>query len=104
MTKLRDIAVCLLLIAALAFGLVSWSQYKTAAQLRADLQATQETLATEQKLRKADVSSLTTRLQLAEKARIEKGKRDDATHQAVAANPLWSSERVPDAVVDALGM
>lgn len=104
MTRLRDIAVCLLLAVALAFGLVLRHQFKTTAQLKADLSVVSSALAAEQQLRQADVKSLTTRLQSAEKARIEKEKRDASTTKALRENPDWAGERVPDSVIDALGM
>lgn len=104
MTDIRTIVVCLLLCVTLALGLVVQYQRKATAKLRSDLDIATVALAAEQKLRTADVSSLTTRLQLAEKARNAKVKRDDATSKALAESPQWASERVPDAVLDAIRM
>lgn len=104
MTQLRDILLCLLLIVALAFGLVLRHQFKTTAQLRSDLSMVTQALATEQRLRESDVGSLTTRLQLAEKARLQKEKRDAKATKALHDNPDWARQRVPDDVIDALGM
>ena len=43
-----------------------------------------------------------------EKARavevIHQEKVDEATSKALAENPVWADERVPDSVIDAIGM
>lgn len=104
MSDIRTIVVCLLLCVTLALAAIVSYQRKTTAKIKADLVLVTDALASEKLLRSADVSSLTTRLQLAEKARTAKVKRDDATSKALAESPQWASERVPDAVLDAIGM
>lgn len=104
MTRLKDYAILALLILALIFGLVSYHQFQEQKQLRADLALVKDALETEQKLRSADVGSLSIRLEATRKLQEAKEKRDVQTAKAIAANPVWSSERVPDDVVDALGL
>ena len=104
MTRLKDYAILALLVLALIFGLVSYHQFQTQKQLRADLLLIQDALKAEQKLRSADVGALSIRLEATRKLQEAKEKRDVQTAKALAANPQWSSERVPDDVVDALGL
>ena len=72
--------------------------------LTVELNSVKGALKTSNRLRTADASALKqSRAALAALAK-QKGAQDEALSKALAANPAWADQRVPDAVVDALGM
>lgn len=104
MNKVLASLAALLLIAVVALGFGLKSVYDKSQALAAQVVAVRDALVSEQKLRKADTAALSGRLVVAEQARIQKEKTDAATKKALDENPVWAGERVPDSVIDAIGM
>lgn len=65
-------------------------QEQVVEQIKLDARATEAAYAARERSRVAEV--------------IHKEKIDAATSKALADNPSWADERVPDSVIDAIGM
>jgi hypothetical protein len=63
-----------------------------------------EALNTSNRLRAADSKALAASRAAQAALKKEKAVQDEALSKALAANPDWAAQRVPDAVVDALGV
>ena len=96
-------------VAALVLALAGagWYARKKAVEvtvLSVKVDALAGALRASQRIRKADTASLNqSRAALAALGK-QKAIQDEALAKAITANPDWADQRVPDAVVDALGM
>ena len=61
-------------------------------------------LATSKQLRASDAKALAASRAAQAALKKEKASQDEALSKALAQNHAWADERVPDAVVDALGV
>lgn len=99
------IGVLIVMVLALAgMGYALRSQFKKAEQLTTQNEALVASLATSKQLRVADAKALAVSRAAQAALKKEKAAQDEALSKALAANPAWADQRVPDAVVDALGV
>lgn len=79
-------------------------QMQKAQELRVLNGALEQALVTQKRLRGADSKAAATARAQLKAAAEQKERQDDAIAKALAANPDWAGQRVPDAVIDALGV
>lgn len=72
--------------------------------LTTEINAAKEALKASKRLRDADAKALNQSRAAIAALGKQKAAQDEALTKAVAANPDWAGQRVPDAVIDALGM
>jgi len=102
MTTLK---VCLIALAIFVAGLftgLATGVYVTEARVTAKL-AKQESKVSAT-VQKADTSALTQRAEDSKALAKAKEQADEAVHNSLSANPEWAGQRVPDDVIDAIGM
>lgn len=90
------------MILLLLLGYFLWDARNEAATLRADLVDTKASLDTEIVLRKAGATAAASVQKELTALKAQKGKADAKLKVAVEAEPDWATERIPDAVRDAL--
>lgn len=91
-----------LAIAALFYQLNTVSEKAQA--LEASVAGFQQSLDSEKQLRQSNDAAFNARLKSAEANRTKSKEVKDAATKAIAENPEWSGSRVPDSVIDAIGM
>lgn len=106
MTALVRYVVSGLLILSLTLGLgwYAYSQHSKAATLSLQVDDLKAQLVIADKINTAVTAASDTKAKAADEARKRKELADDATKKALKANPDWSAQRVPDDILDAIGM
>lgn len=100
---LLGVLVALVLgLAGTGYALRSSMKHNSA--LTIELGSAKEALKTSKRLRAADASALKQSRAAQAALAKQKAAQDEALQSALDANPDWAAQRVPDAVVDALGM
>ena len=104
MSRIMSGVIAVLVVCVSLLGLRLTVVSHKADSLKLEVSQAREALVLEGNLRVAESLSLQSRVVAAEAARIHTEKVNAATSKALAANPHWAAERVPDDVIDALGL
>lgn len=104
MTKILIGVIVALVLALSGAGWYAKRKVAEVNVLTVELSASKEALKTSKRLRSADATALRqSRAAQAAQAK-QKAAQDEAIAKALDENPDWASQRVPDAVIDALGL
>lgn len=99
---MREYVITAVMVLAACLGMYFMGQHNVSVKYKEHVQeAVIEQL-------KVDASATAAASSVREKARaaevIHKEKVNEATSKALSENPDWAGERVPDSVIDAIGM